>query len=60
MENNDVLVTLNDDVQVLFSTDKDITNQIDSLQVTMDNLTIEGKRISRVDMRFERPVVTFK
>lgn len=60
MQNTDVVIILNDDIQVLFSTDKDYSAQIDSLQVTMDNLTIEGKRIARVDMRFERPVVTFK
>lgn len=60
MQGVDLLATLSDGTQVLFSADKDILTQIDSLQVTMDNLTIEGKRISRVDMRFERPVVTFK
>lgn len=59
-QNGDIVVTLNDDIQVLFSPDKDFSQQIDSLQVTMDHLTIEGKRIARVDVRFERPVVTFK
>jgi hypothetical protein len=60
MQGNDVMVVLSDDTEVVFSAEKDISNQIGSLQVTINNLTIVGKRISRVDMRFERPVVTFK
>jgi uncharacterized protein (DUF952 family) len=57
---NDVSIQLSDGSQVLLAADKNISQQIDSLQVTIDNLTIEDKRILRVDMRFARPVVTFQ
>jgi len=55
-----ITVQLSDATQAILSVQKDIATQIDSLQVTMDNLTIEDKRISRIDMRFARPVVTFQ
>lgn len=60
VQGNGVIVQLSDGTEVLFSSTKDVTGQIDSLQLTMDNLTIEGKHISRIDMRFDRPVVTFQ
>ena len=60
VQGNDVRVQLSDGTDVLFSSTKDVIEQIDSLQLTMDNLTIEGKHISRIDMRFDRPVVTFQ
>lgn len=57
---NTITIHLSEEIDVLIAANKDIGQQIDSLQVTLDNLTIEDKRISRVDMRFERPVVIFK
>lgn len=56
----DVYTQLNDGTEIVLSGEKDISVQLDSLQYTIAHLTIEGKRIARVDMRFERPVVTFK
>lgn len=35
-------------------------NQISSLQALLTNLTMEGKRIERLDIRFDKPVVLFK
>lgn len=35
-------------------------NQISSLQPLLTNLTMEGKRIERLDIRFDKPVVLFK
>ena len=60
VDGSDIHIQLDDTTAVLISIDKDISVQLDSLQYTMAHLTIEGKRIARVDMRFERPVVTFK
>ena len=35
-------------------------SHISSLQSLVSNLTMEGKRIDRLDMRFDKPVVLFK
>lgn len=60
VQGNTIDVLLSDGSHAILSTEKDIPNQIDSLQYTIDHLTIEGKHISRVDVRFARPVVIFQ
>ncbi len=45
--------------QVLLSTQKDLTEEIASLQLTIAHLTIEGKSFSRLDFRFDRPIISF-
>ncbi len=53
------LVTLNDGSQVIISTDKNIENQISSLQLILSRLTIEGKRFKSLDFRYDKPVIVF-
>lgn len=45
---------------VLFSSKKDLTLQVSSLQLVRSRLTIEGKEFARLDLRFDKPVVIFK
>lgn len=52
-------IILKNNAKVIVSTQKDIESQIASLQLTIANLTIEGKQFQRLDFRFDRPVVTF-
>lgn len=52
-------VTIDKNELVIFSLQKDITAQFTSLQLTIAHLTIEGKRFSRLDFRFDKPVVSF-
>ncbi len=52
------LVKLTDKGEVLLSPDKDMTQQVASLQVILTRLTMEGKRFKRLDMRFDKPVIS--
>ena len=42
---------------VIFSFKKDISSQISSLQLILSRLTIEGKRLKKLDFRFDKPVI---
>ncbi|MBI2031171.1 MAG: hypothetical protein HYT08_01015 [Candidatus Levybacteria bacterium] len=53
------LVNLSDGGQVIISSSKDIEIQISSLQLILKRLTIEGKRLKKLDFRFEKPVLSF-
>ena len=45
--------------QIRFSSQKDITKQVASLQRILRELTIEGKQFKSIDFRFEEPIVSF-
>lgn len=60
VDNEDVIIALENGEEVILSKTKDIDVQIASLQLTISHLTIEGKHISRIDLRFDRPVVVFQ
>lgn len=51
--------TVDGNGEVILSLEKDIATQIASLQLTIANLTIEGKRFSRLDFRFDKPVISY-
>lgn len=51
-------VLLSSDQNVIFSPKKDIDFQISSLQLIMSRFTIEGRRFSRLDFRFDKPVIS--
>lgn len=53
------LVILTDGEEIIFSKNKNLQEQIASLQLIRNRLTIEGKMAHRVDFRFDNPVVTF-
>jgi len=55
-----LIVTLQDGGQVTFSPQKDIILQIASLQYILSHLTMEGKLFTRLDLRFEKPVIVLK
>lgn len=52
-------VTLQTEQEVIFSSQKTYDAQVSSLQLLLSRLTIEGKRISRIDLRYDNPVVVF-
>jgi hypothetical protein len=54
------LVTLKDGGVVTFSSQKDILSQISSLQFILARLTMEGREVSTLDLRFSKPVVVFE
>jgi hypothetical protein len=53
-------VVLKDGSRVTFSSQKDIITQIASLQYILSHLTMEGKLFSRLDLRFDKPVIVLK
>ncbi len=59
-ENGFTRVVLKDDSEIIFSTKKDIANQVSSLQLTLTRLTIEGKKLKSLDFRFDNPVISFR
>ncbi len=54
-----VLVIMQNNSQVVLSSQKNLSEEIASLQVTIAHLTIEGKSFSRLDFRFDRPIISF-
>jgi hypothetical protein len=46
--------------EVILTGKKDLSSQVSSLQVILTRLTMEGKQIKSLDMRFNKPVVVFK
>ena len=53
------LVTLQDGSKVILNQNKNLQNQISSLQLILSRLTIEGKRFKSLDFRYDKPVVSF-
>lgn len=54
------LITLKDGSEVFFSSSKSMPSQISSLQFLLGRLTIEGKRVSRLDFRFDKPIIVYR
>lgn len=54
------IVELKQGGEVTFSSQKDIIAQIASLQFILSHLTMEGREFSKLDLRFEKPVIVFK
>jgi hypothetical protein len=52
-------VKLKDDGEVILSSKKDMGSQLTSLQLILSGLTIEGKKLKKLDFRFVNPVVSF-
>lgn len=51
-------VVLKEGGEVIFSSKKDLDNQLSSLQLILSRLTIEGKKLKKLDFRFDNPVVS--
>lgn len=54
------IVRFKDGEEVIFSSKKSLDPQVTSLQFMLSRLTIEGKRFVRLDLRFDKPVITLK
>lgn len=58
IDSSSYLITLIAGEQVVITTKKSLVDQVSSLQLVLSRLTIEGKRVSRIDFRFDTPVLT--
>lgn len=43
----------------IFSTENDLKSQIDSLQIVLAKSKIDAAKIEKIDLRFDKPVVTY-
>lgn len=59
LHGNAIVLYVNTTQKVILSVQKDLPAQIDSLQLTISHLTIEGKQFKQLDFRFDKPVLTF-
>ena len=55
----DITITSDKNATYIFDKKKKIPEQRTSLQLILSRLTIEGKQASKIDFRFDNPVVTF-
>lgn len=51
------VVVLSDGGKAIITPRKNINEQISSLQVVLNRLTIEGKKVKVIDFRFDKPVI---
>ena len=54
-----ISVNLTNGGVVILSSKKDIRSQLSSLQLILSRLTIEGKKLKSLDLRFDSPVISF-
>lgn len=55
-----VKFNMKEKISVLLSTDKDIISQLDMVQAIDRQLTGDGKQAISIDLRYNKPVVSFK
>lgn len=58
-EDNSIAVYSNQEFVVTFSTQKDVAGQIDSLQAILAKAKINASKISKIDLRFDKPVIVY-
>lgn len=54
-----ITLKLSSTQEVLLSSKTDLRKQLSSLQLIVARLTMEGKHFSRLDLRFDKPVILF-
>ena len=59
-ENGQLFAEIEDGVKVLFSNAADPKNQATSLQAILRQAKIDGKKLSKIDLRFTRPHVVYR
>lgn len=58
-DDSSLLVVLSGKEEVIFSSKKQLSTQIASLQLIIKRLTIEGKRFKSLDFRYDKPLIVF-
>lgn len=59
-ENGAYIAEMKDKSVIIFSNSKEINSQIASLQFILTRLTMEGKLFTRLDLRFDKPVIVLR
>lgn len=58
-QNNSAQLVLDSGTEVIIDNNINVDNTVSSLQTIVRRFTIEGKSVSKIDYRFEKPVITF-
>jgi hypothetical protein len=58
-KDDSLLIFLKDNGEVILSSKKDLRSQVSSLQLILSRLTIEGKKLKVLDLRYKHPVISF-
>lgn len=53
------IIKLKSGAEVIIDQDKNIEEQLSSLQLILKQLKIEGKTLKRLDFRYQKPIITF-
>lgn len=53
-------IKLKDNLEIIFSLQKETQIQLDSLQLIFSRAKIEGRKIKKIDLRFDKPVVSYE
>lgn len=59
-KNETYIIRLESNAEVVLSAKKDLNEQISSLQFILQRLTMEGRRFSRLDLRFDKPAIVLE
>lgn len=58
-EQGEIVIQSDLAAEVLFDADSDIEYQLSSLQAILRRVKMEGKKLTKVDLRFQRPIVVY-
>ena len=55
-----IIINLDSGANVILSDEKDLSEQVSSLQGILSRLTMEGKKFVTLDLRFSKPIIQFE
>lgn len=57
LDNNTIEASLSSGIRVIFSTEKDIKEEVASLQLILGRFKIEGRKVNKIDLRFKNAFI---
>jgi len=60
IDNADIIIYSQSEAAATFTVNRDAKEQVDSLQSVLSKARIDASKISQIDVRFDKPVVTYK
>jgi len=60
VDNADIIIYSQVEASAAFTVNRDASQQVDSLQSVLSKARIDASKISQIDVRFDKPVLTYK
>lgn len=57
IDNSSIEASLSSGITVLFSTNKDVKQEVASLQLILSRFRIEGRKVNKIDLRFKNAFI---